>query len=1130
MPPSAIQSRGPRTRNNQLQISDGGLSTQAVGQSLAGSFSQPSLIESLQDDHDYALGQSSNPLNRSNRTINQLSVNDGLISNEAAYVPLSEFGISSYRPEIIFSTNYRNPTESNGSLSDVGKFIDIVYQAKVLRVETLLGMFSNITSSVLVNPRTNERTLYGDLLEYRSNNQQKLEKISVESQEQLLDLQEINFIKQSFQIKTLPESLFKENNLTDFDNFKRTVPKSLRELALEKLQINLESFGTMSDTKILGQMLIECLSSLRGASTNLLSDDSKYNNQINLQNPISYEKPSEIPWNLNSLSSLTVPKNVLEDSNYQEVVRFLPRSDEGKILLLSWLLSKEIRVSFALSDVATKQEIQTNFLINNDDLDPFDNIVGMPGNTIYDSTRGPNSLFSLFGFVDETSGNKIATFEEKYFSQDTTLTFSPGTSFFVDPILGTNEAKNARVYKLSNFQNFVQKFTDTTRNFESAVKKLLFPFPTSSNVSNAKKFLETIVSSVFSSSDETYNLNPVEIMYLGIFQLAKTDVKLKKLLVKYLIILGAVQQQSMFVAACERDLNLPSQATDTRKQVEIIASGIEDRVFEILFGTNSAQKNTSSLSLGKNNNKTTKQQTNVFLINNKGKTYVNFERGTIKTSLQNMTNSNLLKKIIDCFQQIENNATINYKLNDNSGRTVYNSLSASYVVYFLFEIVCSFIFKELPTTAIGNEDGQMSVFGNKQSLENSILTMFSRNRNLFLALEQQEFFIENTAQIFKAISANFQSTKNRAERFFTETRASQQNQNFFLVPQSQLKLVNFLVSEKVFKENIVGKNLISIDSFITENSKELIMSAGKSWFEHKPSNLTKIIGVGIPAGYVDYISNRISKSKLNNSRSFKFNNQDLIKINVFLHSNENPEIIFKPLSFIFDISLFVEQPYGNINLNQNTNFFEFARQNIVLSDYSLSVKKPVLLADFYNNEKYSSLTDQEKESIFWNHLDSFILSSQLNLQTGFQFSEKSFPADERLSRQNSSSSSQQTSLLTRYFKEVRNITNINNVSNNINPLILDEVKLFKFGTESIDNNITIPKIFDRVFSIFVDLEKFEIDVESTNSTDVGREKYQSQQFQKKIVSPNEGRNKFLSRQQNGSLIFDDLMLTVEPIL
>jgi hypothetical protein len=306
------------------------------------------------------------------------------------------------------------------------------------------------------------------------------------------------------------------------------------------------------------------------------------------------------------------------------------------------------------------------------------------------------------------------------------------------------------------------------------------------------------------------------------------------------------------------------------------------------------------------------------------------------------------------------------------------------------------------------------------------------------------------------------------------------------------------------------------------------MSAGKSWFEHKPSNLTKIIGVGIPAGYVDYISNRIKKSNLNNSRSFKFNNQDLVKINVFLHSNENPEIIFKPLSFIFDISLFVEQPYGNTNLNQNTNFFEFARQNVVLSDYTLSVKKPVLLADFFNNEKYSTLTNQEKESIFWNHLESFILSSQINLQTGFQFSEKTFPADERVRLQNNSS--QQTALLTRYFKEVRNITNINNVSNNTNPLIFDEIKLFKFGTEPTDNSVTTPKVFDRVFSIFVDLEKFEIDAESTNSTDIGREKYQSQQFQAKIISPNEGRNKFLSRRQNSSLIFDDLMLTVEPIL
>jgi len=1119
MPPSAIQSRGPRTRNNQTQISDGNLSTQAIGgQVLAGFFSQPSLIESLQDDHDYTLGQLSNPLNRNSRTTtNQLSVNDGLISNNAAFVPLSEFGVSSYRPEIIFSTNYRNPTEQNGSLSDVGKFVEASYQAKILRIETLLGMFSNITSSVVINPRTNERTLYGDLLEYRNNNQQKLEKISVESQEQLLDLQELDFIKQSFQIKTLPELLFKERNLTDFDNFKTTVPKSLRELTLEKLQINLESFETMSDTKILGQVLIECLSALQGASTNLLSNESKYNNAINLQNPISYEKPSEIPWNLDSLSSLTTPKNILEDSNYQEVVRFLPTGDESKILLLSWLLSKEIRVSSALSDVATKQEIQTNFLVNNDDFDPFDNIIGLPGTDIYDSTRGQNSLFSLFGFVDNVSGNNIATFEEKYFSKNETLNFVPGTSFFIDPILGTNETKNARVYKLSNFQDFVQKFVNTTRNFESAVKKLLFPFPSSSNIANAKKFLETVVGSVFSSTGETYNLNPIEMLYFGIFQLAKTDTRLKKLLVKYLIILGAVQQQSMFVAACERDFNLPSQATDTRKQVEIIAQEIEDRVFEILFGKNSTQNN-------KINNKS-KQQTKIFLINNKGKTYVNFERGTIKTTLQNTTNHNLFKKMIDSFQLVENNASQTYKLNDSSGRTVYNSLSASCVIYFLFEIVCSFLFKELPTTVSSNEDGQISVFGNKEQLENSILTILSRNENLFLALEQQEFFIENTVQIFKAISANFQTTKNRAERFFTEARASQQNQNFFLVPQSQLKLVNFLVSEKTFKENVVGKNLISVDSFVTENSKELIMSAGKSWFEHKPSNLTKIIGVGIPAGYVDYISNRIIKSKLNNLKSFKFNNKDLIKINVFLHSNENPEIIFKPLSFIFDISLFVEQPYGNTNLNQNTNFFEFARQNIVLSDYSLSIKKPVLLSDFSNSEKYTILTDEEKESIFWNHLESFVLSSQLNLQTGFQFSEKLFSTEETNNNQNNFA---QTALLTRYFKEVRNITNINNVENNTNPLILDEIKLFKFGTEQIDNTITTPKIFDRVFSIFVDLEKFEIDVEATNTTEVGREKYQSQQFQTKIISL--GRNKFLSRQQNGSLIFDDLMLTVEPIL
>lgn len=303
------------------------------------------------------------------------------------------------------------------------------------------------------------------------------------------------------------------------------------------------------------------------------------------------------------------------------------------------------------------------------------------------------------------------------------------------------------------------------------------------------------------------------------------------------------------------------------------------------------------------------------------------------------------------------------------------------------------------------------------------------------------------------------------------------------------------------------------------------------------SGRIKILTVGIPAGFSKNISDRVSRDAIGdvNMDSKQF---DVINVCVYKRDARFDDIIFKPQKFIFDLSLFPIQNFLPASLeNANLNYGQLLRE-IKFRDYqNISTKREITLNKIYTNNDYDFISNTQKYNMIKNHSQSQFLEYYIKFMTGLKITEEIFiPEDfQKITSQDPAV----TNLIISYLRNVKR-KNIPNVplgtlltDNQIDQETKDTIRILSYGNilfqgDFVKKRILNYKLFDRIFNIPVNLDKFEIDVEKTLETSAGRQMYSSANFQSQIKRIGE-KEYFNSRDKNEAS-FEDVFVVLETNL
>lgn len=435
-------------------------------------------------------------------------------------------------------------------------------------------------------------------------------------------------------------------------------------------------------------------------------------------------------------------------------------------------------------------------------------------------------------------------------------------------------------------------------------------------------------------------------------------------------------------------------------------------------------------------------------------------------------------------------------------------------------------------------------------------------------LEQEDFALACALHILLVIKQRLKTTLDVATNYF-----SQQTLDSFLSVNGTnisdvgknltVAQVRLLLRQRDSYIKSLTSNTNQIQFIPTSptdlNTKNVILSLLKKAPFRESSDARvryRLLTVGVPSGFSKNLVERLNGSSIN-STSFQQNKDfDLVYVKVYKRSIEFPQIVFKPRKFMFDLSLF-SNGYTNLDVTESDSFDSVMRKISLIDYQNPTTPTEINLENITTNNRYSLIpTTSERRQMFENHVFSDVFAAYMQALTGMKMAESSFVNTtsetwKRLSRgaTNNDLSPQFAELARRYLVSQRTSDIRSNpalrplpdvsiqemaISPNVDQGTKDTLKLLSFGNvafklESALAEMLSPKLFERVFTIPLDIDGFEIDYEATTATESGREFFQKDFIQDKLDnSLPQGVYKFKNRTMK-DVVLEDFFVTMELV-
>ena len=686
-----------------------------------------------------------------------LDISETRIRNNR-FEPIEKDGISVFRPEVLSVIDFepiwkgRSPLKNKRltrGLTPAGKLIDVQYNSLWLRRDTIINLLNGIQRARRENSNEIFRRLKRDFAG-------EIARIRRTVNQYVTFIRQAERAKDSLDVRTIPRSAFTEGALPTVDFFN------------SRMQIDNDEFETYSDTKILMQLLFDYKSVLEDYSFSLLDlvDTDRVNDRSPVKIDRTYTLQDGFTFAISQLRSVSTPQNATQRSYFNSFLGSLPANPDDRVKLLTTVLSKELRVSKGLGRTENQRILQDKFGAGSTG-NPFDNIVGIPGDTIFEQPLGADSLQSMLSLpIDENT--TILPFERKYVdSEETKKTFVPGTTFFIDTVFElTSNAEGTQTGQSQNFNTrpFVDYVNSYSRKHIQAKQIIESLFELSGRPTNLSpdRMIDSILFSYKRSIEgtaTTTGTNRDQAIITALFALANEDNQLKNLLFQYCLLVGLAlstpEDRKPVFNNLARELrtirsfanvrtsrftnpNLFGGLRTLRPFIARLALSIENRVFTLTTVTPKVSLG-ATLAARPDFNRFLTRTTDTTLNKSAfdrlsirslrfGETTINVARSNIRNVLmsnldpRSTATTNLIKEFVDLATRFTNSAAVNgervYLLDDNSGRTRFNFMSTSTTLLLLFEVISSLVAKY-----------NFSKFGKSQTPFNTFITVDSRTND-----------------------------------------------------------------------------------------------------------------------------------------------------------------------------------------------------------------------------------------------------------------------------------------------------------------------------------------------------------------------------------------------------------------
>lgn len=1066
-------------------------------------------------------------------------------------------GISSYKPEIISVCDFEPVFDNNNNYTEFGKQY---YDFQLQEIEVKKELLKAIITKLFNNSTQEEKNEVGaSFLRDLGNSGIKLNNI-------YRLLQTIEIIKSVFDIKRIDEN-----------QFNRNVFKSIRNFFIQNMGFSFNSFQNFANTKILLQLLYDLKKSLEQVSPFLLSHATINLNRERDNNPIAIN--SSFPA-YNTLFGISA-NNITNSAVFEQIQNSLPISNIDKIKLLTVLLSREIRFSKSLSSVAREYNIDIQ---NGSDV--FGRIIGITGNTILDLPRGiENSLISLF-LIKGNNEELVLPFETKFFnlqqSNNENRLFVPGTSYFIDTIIKDINPNSENVFNTLPILNYIQRFNNTSSNSIQAIAKLM-DFNGSKLPVIILGYLLNAVKNVLTNIQQEYSTNRAIASNIALFRRANIDNTLKNILFQYCIVKLISRNAGEVTAAIMNEIGQPNRLPILNNISNEINSWSNANVLLRQIGDSIQRHIENTIGLD-SNSKSRAAFTNILqfeaaevqdiksaiaygqiifdlLINTANIVFENLE---FPTAYRNSSATFMFYMLFEIYCNLYSILSISdFSLPEKSNVNIQIAINLNYnrssIVAIQSILSSTEFYKAINPNDIGSFIQSTST-SNIDSFRETRLTsraeisipagdrtaeeLFSMLRNIGKKLYEDELYIANILHFFSVLLTNLNNTRNVITTVFNRNTFNSigLNENLSVITGSgQIRLLTKIQNDI---KDIVNNNeefVLKTVNDIDKNKKELLsLLLKKDIFKQK----VKLFTIGIPLFFsknladIVNIQNNQPFSSLLTDKEF-----DIIAINLYKRSIQFQDIVFKPQKYIFDLSLFVPEKLNMINNTKvKSNTFESMIRNVYLTD----LKNPlapefILLESLLSDPRYENigLSIQDKVQLFLNHITSDLLNIYIRIIANINVDEKVFnDINNRLFNRNIFDIDESIrKIIVKFINSnfglnfsrdtsFEDIVKNNSIDKDVKEsLILLLENSFLIAARQIIKNLFVPKLFERIFTIPVNISNFEIDYEKTIEKQEGKKLLEFLLTKDMIIKID---NKYFMKEISNT-IFEDYFTTIELV-
>lgn len=962
-------------------------------------------------------------------------------------------GVSHDRPEVLMLTEFlpifdRSSGNSaagaqfigaNSYMTDAGKLIDTQIQLRNLRFSNVSNMLKTLKDrfpTLAMRMSTRSRTFQSQMSTLQEASDFLLNLIRhVDRLKQQLDLRDAVHVVEPQAIArdhllnfTRASSVATSHSVLDMAN--RYLPASydIPDILVRLGYTHENVKHNFSSTKVWLQLLLELRNMIRAHSLEFL-DIQPVQQEID-NNSAVLTKSNAVLFNFPPIANGLLNVKELISLNAKDVtstafnigqayeaayegVGF--KTDESRIAALAHTISREYRFSWGLSRpdvVKTLNDYYSYAVAPIGNVDVLDAVFGRFGNNISDIPATVTNDLASLGQQQPATNVALLTFESKYLEGDTG-TLTPGSAYYIDNMMQTTDGKSFDTSRLS----------DLATTLDTANKQL-------NVIVNGMSMLSVHVSSPNDQSLKNYeailanpsdlttsllsrllsgNAAPLPVVtddrLTSVFAAAATNNNLKSLL----LMLTLARMTRTY------SVNIPNFST-SQDNTALVDAIIE----QIISQLTATAKQTS---------------TGVFFVKNKL-----FSSSTKTETLTQNSIRSALKQGTPLTSYIETSmsksfATFLKNAIGKNERTRYTGCLDTTVMMFMFDMITQMVSKYGNQQIVGAQPGTTPATKNSFTFTVAKPTVNYRNsvKDLNNRISREMAFVQQglyaVMNSLKNLSGsirgfvNYLSAPSTLFRLNSISNIINDPTLFHLLLSKQQALAlsatvsdlldminNFNVSSSEMTAAGAAAQMDSDirsldDSVVSPPIRDALygMLSDEAYASTLGFN-KKILTVGIPLGFTQRMKQVVNISKLKKS-SFVNKQEDIVKVVVYKVDLENSDIIYKPLSFLFEMSRF---PVRNSNaflsvpgnptiedivaaiptrdLSQNSSDAANTINYMMSKDADVSKMHSVA----FNDPSYDFLNSRQKFEILHNHVTSYLLEVYVKLMTGLNIADNQF--------------------------------------------------------------------------------------------------------------------------------------------